>query len=343
MDRGGFTIGRLLLLSYIKDYDAVPVVDVVGLYIRAFGLDSETVGIDTVFIYESIIDGLCATLGETHVVIACAGVLICVTDDGDILFGIGLHPFGDIVYVYHFGIGDLRRVEREAYGSHQRSGFDNCGLGFNDFGARELSFCSGESGGGSGKSAAKVVDLTVKIIDISEIIAGVVRLIVATTEGDGETAGCSHIDVDRSAKGDIVEVVAIHRCAGFSKEIDIFAKTETELEATRYGESPCAVLRCTVLAEDRPGRFLIPYIGTAESDEGYDREYTLGINTTERVEHISHEVDIGTYIFRLIHHILVDPVKRATVECKTPAHIRREPFAEAEVVVDGDVAFAIAM
>ena len=70
MDRGGFTIGRLLLLSYIKDYDAVPVVDVVGLYIRAFGLDSETVGIDTVFIYESIIDGLCATLGETHVVIA---------------------------------------------------------------------------------------------------------------------------------------------------------------------------------------------------------------------------------------------------------------------------------
>ena len=113
MDRGGFTIGRLLLLSYIKDYDAVPVVDVVGLYIRAFGLDGETVGIDTVFIYESIVDGLCATLGETHVVIACAGVLICVTDDGDILFGIGLHPFGDIVYIYHFGIGIFEELSEK--------------------------------------------------------------------------------------------------------------------------------------------------------------------------------------------------------------------------------------
>ncbi len=36
---GGFRESKVVLLSVGEDYDTVPVVDVVGLYIGAFGLD----------------------------------------------------------------------------------------------------------------------------------------------------------------------------------------------------------------------------------------------------------------------------------------------------------------
>ena len=210
-------------MSHVEDYDAVPVVDVVGLYIGAFGLNCEAVGVHTVFVNEGVVHCLSAALGETHVVSACTGILVSIAYDSHVLVGIFLHPLGDVVYVDHFGIGDLRGVEREANGCHKRSSFHYSGLGFNDFGARELCFCSGEGGSGSGKGAAKVVDLTIEVIDISEVIARIICLIVAATECDGETGICCYVDVDGTAISDIVEIVTVERSACFSEEVDIFA------------------------------------------------------------------------------------------------------------------------
>ena len=208
---------RVRLLC-VEDSDAVPVVDLIGLLRRAFSLYCETVGIDAVFVGEDVVYGLCATFREAHVVFAGTGVLVGVTYDGYILVGISLHPLCDVVDVDHFLVADTGRVESEAYGSHQggRSLYDgNC---FFDLGAGKLSLGGSEGSRCCGKGATEVIDLVVEIVDIAQVVTGIVALVITATEGNGETAGHGHVNVDRTTKGQVVEVVAIELCGAFGIE-----------------------------------------------------------------------------------------------------------------------------
>ena len=87
----------------------------------------------------------------------------------------------------------------------------------------------------------------------------------------------------------------------------------------------------------------IPSVSTAEADKRNDREYSVRVNAAEGVEHIPHKVEVCGHIFHLSHVGTVGIVERATLEVETPSHIGREPFAEAHIIIDCKVAFAVTL
>ena len=93
------------ILVLREDYYTVPVVGRVRLDIAAFCIDSQAILGDTVFVDEDLLNSLGTTLGEIHIILGSTGLLVGITLDHDLGVGIGLHPLGDVVYIYHFGIG----------------------------------------------------------------------------------------------------------------------------------------------------------------------------------------------------------------------------------------------
>ena len=72
---------------------------------------------------------------------------------------------------------------------------------------------------------------------------------MTTTEIESKTTDSSQVNVNRVAISATVEVVAVELSATFQEEVNILAKTETELQTGRYWESPSAVLN-TIVAID---------------------------------------------------------------------------------------------
>ena len=196
---------RLMGLILREDYDAVPVVGVVNLGVAALGLDDDAVLGDAVA-FEGCCHVVGALLRELHVVVGCAGVLVSIAGYDDLLVGVGLHPLCHVVYVDHFLVGDLGRIDGEAYGGHQRGvvGTFHCLC----LGAGELCLGGCELATASCELAAEVVDLTVKLVDVREIVAGIVGRELGAGEADGETAYYRDVHVHGVAVSLVVEVVA---------------------------------------------------------------------------------------------------------------------------------------
>ena len=88
-------------------------------------------------------------------------------------------------------------------------------------------------------------------------------------------------------------------------------------------------------------RLDVPYVGAADTDE---RNYTygaFGIHAAERIAHIPHEVEVEIGHFGFAVGVVI-PVKRAIVAAEAEAYIRGEPFAYADIICGGDMAFGIA-
>lgn len=95
-------------------YDTVPVVFVVRLGFATVGLDGEAVGADAVLVGENVGYGLSTTLREFHIVSCGTGVLVGIALYDYVNFGISLHPFGYVVNVDHFFVGNHCRVDLES-------------------------------------------------------------------------------------------------------------------------------------------------------------------------------------------------------------------------------------
>ncbi len=157
------------------------------------------------------------------VVFSGAGIFVGITIDSHCSFGVSFHPLSHVVDVDHFLVADHSRVDFEANCSEHGSRLLNGSL-FDNFGAWELSLSCGKCGSSGSEFTTEVIDLTVELAYVTEVVAGIVCLEFASAaDVEAETADSGDVGFDGVALGIVVEVVGIELSASFSEEIDIFA------------------------------------------------------------------------------------------------------------------------
>lgn len=295
-------LGSLLFLLgfdglLLEDNDTVPVVvSRIFLNIRTECASVEAAFVDAVSFNENILNGVSTTLRELQVVVACTGVLVSITSDNDLLVGVSLEPLSHSVDVHLFSGENLSTVDSEANSSHERSVLALSGL---NFGAGELSFELSHLFAASYELRAEVVNLAIEGSDLRNVRALVERVPAAAADVEVETAHSLNESVNGVTNSSVVPVVAIESCASFSEEVNILAEAETELETCVHGESPLNRLPLVVLVVADVSTLglvavlvvEVPVSVTTETYERNDRENAVGVNTTERVEHIPHKFE----------------------------------------------------
>jgi hypothetical protein len=152
---------------------------------------------------------------------------------------------------------------------------------------------------------AKVVNLAIEGSDLVYIVALVVSAPAAATDVEVETTENGYVNVDRITIARVVPVVTVECSASLSEEVNVFAKTETEVQTCRNRKSPRLIFDTFVASaaiQAAGSEFAIaivdsPSVVTTDTYEGKDAEYAVGVNTTDRVKHIPHQLCVQVNVF----------------------------------------------